>query len=105
MWIAEYLPIAAQERADLPPDMRAKLYRMVDTIQTSGFVGLPRDWIKPLGDKLWELRITGKDGIARAIYITVTGQRIVVLRIFVKKTEKSPPREIALARQRAKEIR
>lgn len=105
MWTIEYLPSAAQERGDLPADMRARLFRMVDAIRLSGFVDLPRDWIKPLGDKLWELRITGKDGIARAIYITATGQRIVVLRIFVKKTEKTPPREIALARQRAKEVK
>lgn len=105
MWTVEYLANAAQERADLPPDMRAKLYRMVDAIQANGFTGLPREWVKPLGDKLWELRITGKDGIARAIYITLTGQRIIVLRIFVKKTEKTPSREIALARQRAKDIK
>jgi phage-related protein len=56
------------------------------------------------GDKLWELRLTGKDGIARAIYITATGRRVVIVRIFVKKTQKTPPREIELARQRAKEV-
>jgi phage-related protein len=104
MWTVEYIPSAAQERAELPADMRARLYRMVEAIGANGFAGLPRDWIKPLGDKLWELRITGKDGIARAIYVTVTGQRIVIVRIFIKKTQKTPPREIALARQRAKEV-
>jgi hypothetical protein len=67
MWTVEYLPSAAQERAELPADIRAKLFRMVDAIQAGGFVGLPRDWIKPLGDKLWKLRISGKDGIVRAI--------------------------------------
>lgn len=105
MWTVEYLASAARERAELPADMRARLFRMVDAICEGGIVGLPRDWIKQLGDRLWELRITGKDGIARAIYITATGQRIVILRIFVKKTEKTPPRELALARQRAKEVK
>jgi phage-related protein len=65
---------------------------------------LPRDWVKPLGSKLWELRVTGKDGIARAVYVTAKSNRLIVVRIFVKKTQKTPPHEITLARQRAKEI-
>jgi phage-related protein len=104
MWTVEYLLPAADERANLPPDIRARLQRMVDTIQVHGLLALPRDWAKPLGDKLWELRITGKNGIARAIYVTATDQRVVVVRIFVKKTQKTPKRELELARQRAKEV-
>jgi phage-related protein len=61
--------------------------------------------VKSLGDKLWELRVMGRDGIARAIYVTATGRRLVIVRIFVKKTQKTPQRELELARQRAKEIR
>jgi phage-related protein len=66
---------------------------------------LPRDSVKHLEDKLWELRITGRDGISRAIYVTATGRRMVILRVFVKKTQKTPLREIDLARERAKEVR
>jgi len=44
-------------------------------------------------------------GIARAIYVTVTGKRIVVLHVFVKKTQKTPRAAIELARQRMKEAR
>lgn len=105
MWSVEYLQAAFDERAALPPDMRARLGRMADLIETAGLLNLPRDWVKPLGDKLWELRITGRDGIARAIYVTATGQRVVILRIFVKKTQKTPPQELELARQRAREVR
>ncbi len=46
----------------------------------------------------------GKDGIARAIYVTVLGERVVVLHAFVKKTQKTPPRALEIARSRAKEI-
>jgi phage-related protein len=46
----------------------------------------------------------GRDGISRAIYVTASGQRVVILRVFVKKTQKTPPRELELARQRAKEV-
>lgn len=97
MWSVEYLPAAAEERA--------RLARMIDVIGLHGVLNLPRDWVKPLGDKLWEFRITGKDGIARAIYVTAAGRRVVIVRIFVKKTQKTPRHELELARQRAKEVR
>lgn len=80
---------------------------MTDVISQNGVGNLPRDWVKHLGDKLWELRLTGRDGIARAIYVTASGQRVVIVRIFVKKTQKTqktPGRELELARQRAKDI-
>ena len=104
MWSVEYLPAAAEERATLPTDMRARLARMADVIGQNGIANLPHDWVKHLGDKLWELRVTGRDGIARAIYVTASGQRVVIVRIFVKKTQKTPQRELELARQRAKEV-
>jgi len=46
----------------------------------------------------------GRDGIARAIYMTATGKRVIVLRVFVKKTQKTPRHEIELALERAKRI-
>ena len=104
MWSVEYLSAAAEEEAALPVEMQARLARMADTISQNGLLNLPRDWVKPLGDKLWELRITGKDGIARAIYVTASGQRVVIVRIFIKKTQKTPQRELELARHRAKEV-
>ena len=56
-----------------------------------------------LGDKLWEIRASGRDGISRGIYVAVKDRRIVVLRVFIKKTEKTPSQEIDLAKQRARE--
>lgn len=105
MWSVEYLLAAAEEEAALPPDMQARLARMTETISRHGLQSLPRDWVKPLDGKLWELRVTGRSGIARAIYVTASGQRVVILRIFAKKTQKTPRRELELARQRAKELR
>ncbi len=46
----------------------------------------------------------GKDGIARAVYVTAKGRRVVVVRVFVKKTQKTPRREIEMAFQRALEV-
>jgi phage-related protein len=74
-------------------------------IESVGFQGLPADTVKHLEDKLWELRIRGRDGIARAICLTAVQQRVVILRVFIKKTQKTPKQELELARQRAKELR
>jgi phage-related protein len=50
------------------------------------------------------MRLKGKDGISRALHVTALGQRAVVVRVFVKKTQTTPNREIALALKRAKEL-
>lgn len=93
------------EIAALPADIRARLVRFADIITQLGFDALPRDSVKHLEDRLWELRMTGRDGIARAIYVTAQGRRVVIVRGFVKKTQKTPMRELALARERAKTVR
>jgi phage-related protein len=85
--------------------MRARLVRLTQLIQLFGFRGLPPDSVQHLEGKLWELRITGLAGISRAIYVTATGQRVVILRVFVKKTQKTPQRELDLAYERAKEVK
>jgi phage-related protein len=105
-WTVEILNSAVTAEIEaLPADMRARLSRYVALIQEFGFQALPREAVKHLEDKLWELRIIGRDGISRAIYVTASGRRVVILRAFVKKTQKTPPRELEFARQRAKEVR
>ena len=55
--------------------------------------------------QLWEIRLKGRAGIARARYVTAKGQRVVIVRAFIKKTEKTPAGEIDLALQRAEEVK
>jgi phage-related protein len=74
-------------------------------IEEHGLDALPRDTVDHLDDKLWELLIRGKDGISRAIYVTASGQRVVIVRVFIKKTQKTPNKELRLARERAKDVR
>ncbi len=93
-----------EEVRTLPPDMQARFLRFAEIIQQTGFEALPREAVKPLEGKLWELRMSGRDGISRAIYVTAAGRRVVVVRVFIKKTQKTPPRELEIARQRAKEV-
>jgi phage-related protein len=106
LWTVEALnPVVDAEIDALPRDMRAKLARLSAMVEQSGLQALPRDSVKHLEDKLWELRITGRDGISRAIYVTAAVRRVVILRVFIKKTQQTPPRELEIARQRAKEVR
>ncbi len=95
----------AAEIAALPADMQARFLRLADRIVSAGLQSLGEPHVKQLEGKLWELRLTGRDGIARVLYVTAIGQRAVVLRAFVKKTQKTPRAEIELALRRAKDVR
>lgn len=104
-WRVEILnDTVAAEIAALPEDMQARFLRLAERIAFAGLESLSEPHAKHLEGKLWELRLTGRDGIARVLYITALGQRIVVVRAFVKKTQKVPRAEIELALRRAKEI-
>jgi phage-related protein len=104
-WRVEILnEIVAAEIAALPADMQARFLRLSDRINQAGLESLGEPHVKHLEGKLWELRLTGRDGIARVLYVTAIGRRVVVVRAFVKKTQKTPPAEIKLALRRAKEI-
>ncbi len=87
-----------------PADMQARFLRLAERIATVGLENLSEPHVKHLDGKLWELRLTGRDGIARALYVTAVGRRVVVVRAFVKKTQKTPRSEIELALRRGKEI-
>ena len=88
----------------LPPDMRAKLDHIVRMIEELGLHQVREPYIKALRGKLWEIRIKGRDGIARAIYVTVKERRIVILHAFRKKTRKTPEAAIRTALSRMKEL-
>lgn len=57
------------------------------------------------GGGLFELRLKGAEGIARVFYCVQVGRRIVMLHSFIKKTQKTPPRERKIAENRLKEIK
>ena len=95
----------AQELDALPLDMRAKLARIVELIEALGLEKVREPYVKHLQDRLWEMRMTGRDGISRAIYVTASGKRVVIVRAFIKKTQKTPRSELELARKRAEELK
>jgi phage-related protein len=76
----------------------------VELLQSHGLERVREPYVKHLEDALWEMRMKGRSGIARAVYVTAVGKRIVVVHVFAKKTQKTPRREIAMAMKRSKEI-
>lgn len=104
-WRVEILnETVAAEIAALPDDMQARFLRLAELIASVGLESMSEPHVKHLEGKLRELRLTGRDGIARVLYVTVMGRRVVVVRAFVKKTQRTPRAEIELALRRAKEI-
>ena len=73
-------------------------------IESLGLESVREPHVKHLQGKLWELRATGADGIARGLYVTMTGRRVVILHVFVKKSQKTPRRALDLAAQRMKDV-
>ena len=93
-----------EELAALPEDMRARFVRIAELIAAVGLPQVGEPHVKHIQGDIWEIRLKGKSGIARALYVTVKVRRVVVVRVFVKKTPKTPPREIRLAIERAREL-
>ena len=104
-WIVELLDDRIRDEIEaLPLDMKARFRRIVELIQGYGLERVHEPHLKHLEGPLWEMRMKGKDGISRAVYVTAKGRRIVVVRVFVKKTQKTPRHEIEIALQRAREV-
>jgi len=89
----------------LAQDVRQRFLRIAELIERHGMLAMREPHVKHLEDKLWEMRMKGRDGIARAIYVTATGERMVVVHAFDKKTQKTLARALKIARERAKEVK
>ena len=104
-WSFVFLNAEVKAELDaLAEDVRASFERIVQLVQAVGLERVREPYIKHIENRIWEMRLRGRDGIARALNVTATGRRVVILRVFTKKTQKTPRREIELARQRAKEV-
>ena len=88
---------------DLAPGFVARFIRNAERMEEFGAdLGMPHT--RAMGGGLFELRIKAAEGIARVFYCTVVDRRIVFLHQFVKKTDKTPSKELEIARRRMKEV-
>ncbi len=86
-------------------DMRARFFRIAGLIEEFGLANVGMPHIRSLGRRLWEIRVSGRDGIVRGIYVLAAGNKILVLHVFIKKTQQTPEKTLRLAIQRAIEAR
>jgi len=93
-----------KELEALPEDMQARFFWIGELIRSRGLEKVGEPYVKHLQGGLWEMRIKGRDGISRAIYVIAKPKGVVVVRVFIKKTQKTPHKELELALKRAKEI-
>lgn len=87
------------------PDTLAARYVVLTRRMLALGPNLGEPHTKAFGDGLFELRLKGAEGIARVFYGTLVSRRIVILHSFVKKSQKTPRRELEIAERRLKEVK
>ena len=103
-WPIEYHNERVQKAIlNLPPGLLARYLRLTDLMLEFGpNLGMPHT--KAMSDGLFELRLKSKEGIARVFYCAVVEERILMLHTFTKKSQKTPKKELDIARRRLKEV-
>lgn len=104
-WEIVYYSDTVQEAIQAwPVGIRAVYARIAERIEIYGpNLGMP--FTRAMQDGLFEIRARGREGIGRAFFCAIAGRKIVILHAYIKKSQKTPAKDIALARKRLKEIR
>jgi phage-related protein len=104
-WKVTYYGESLQEEIlEMPAGFLGRYLRYSDRMEVLGpNLGMPHT--RAMGDGLYELRLKSAEGIARVFYCTMVADKIVMLHQFVKKTDKTPHRELETARRRMKEVK
>jgi phage-related protein len=86
-----------------PKGILANFLRSLELLKEFGpHIGMPH--VRPVSKGLYEVRAQGKEGLGRALYCVVSGRELVIVNVFVKKSRKTPIKEIRLAQKRMKEV-
>lgn len=102
--ITFYSEKVEQETLSFPPGILANFLHISEMIEEFGpSLGLP--YTKAIGEGLFEIRAKGKEGIGRSFFCTVKGKEIIILHSFIKKSQKTPTKELAMARKRLTEVK
>lgn len=87
-----------------PKGILANFLHIAEMMEELGpALGVP--YTKPLGDGLFEIRAKGREGISRSFFCLVKNREIIILHSFIKKSQKTPKKEMKIARKRLKEVK
>lgn len=99
--VVEFLDEVVEAEFDgFPAEVRAKTIRISNLIMEFGLPHIGMPYIKHVQDKIWEIRALQ----GRSLYIIGDDKKVIILRCFIKKTNRLPQKELNIARKRAKEI-
>lgn len=87
----------------MPPKIQARMIRLLELMERHG-ANLGSPHTEPMGDGLFEIRAKAQEGIGRGLLCYLKGNEIIVLHAFVKKSKKTPKKELSIAKQRQKEV-
>ena len=104
-YVITYFSDAVQEQIINLPDTLAARYIVLTRRMIAVGPNLGEPHTKAFGEGLFELRLKGAEGIARVFFCTLIGRRIVMLHSFIKKSAKTPRRELDIAEARLNEIK
>lgn len=103
-WVFEYYNDEVQQQLlSMSSDLQARYLHITERMAKQGpNLGMP--YTRALGEGLFEIRLQGQETIGRVFFCLLRGRHILILHCFVKKTQKTPQRHLALARRRMKEV-
>ena len=105
MWkITFYSDKVEKETLDFPVGILANLLHIMEMMEELG-PNFGKPHTSSMGDGLFEIRAKGKEGIGRSLFCLAVDEEIVILHSFVKKTQKTPKKELDKARKRLKEFK
>ncbi len=102
--ILYYNETLQDEIATLPAGIQARYIHLTERILIYGAnLGMPHT--KAIKEGLFELRMKSQEGIGRVFYCTLVKKRIVMLHTFIKKSQKTPSKELQIALSRMNEVK
>ncbi len=103
-WIVEFYPGVEDDILDMPPKIQARMLKLLEMIEKHG-ANLGSPHTEPMGNGLFEVRARAKEGIGRSVFCYMHGTNILVLHAFIKKSQKTPKKDLDLATDRMKEVK
>ncbi|MCB5162338.1 type II toxin-antitoxin system RelE/ParE family toxin [Marinomonas algarum] len=102
-WEINFYEGVEDQILNMPPKVQARMIKLLELMEKYG-ANLGPPHTQAMGDGLFEIRAKAKEGIGRGLFCYLKGNRIHVLHVFIKKSQKTPKNELKLARERQKEV-
>ena len=102
-WKIEFYSGVDESILKMPPRIQARMIKLLELMEKHG-ANLGPPHTESMGDGLFEVRAKAQEGIGRSLFCYLKGQRIILLHAFVKKSQKTPKRELELAKRRQQEV-